>query len=138
MAQIVLVDDHDDIRSLLAATLSRAGHQVRSAATQDEGLRLHAAAKADALVLDLCTPGMSGAEAIALLRARGDATPIVAISGAAFMLDGEPPLRRSMTAALDAGADAFLPKPFSTRVLGTAIERLLGQDTRREPACSAA
>lgn len=138
MAQIVLVEDNDDVRRLLAAALTQAGHQVRPARTHDQGLRLHRAANADVLVLDLYAPGISGPDAIASLRAQGDETPIVAISGAAFVLDGEMPLRRSMTAALDAGADAFLPKPFSTRVLGAAIARLLGEEAQAQPACVAA
>jgi len=128
MARIVLVEDDDDVRGLLAATLPRAGHQVRPARTGGQGLELHAAAPADVLVMDLCTPGLSGVESIARLRDGGDATPVVAISGAGFLLDAEPPLRRAMTTALDVGADAFLPKPFATRVLVAAIRRVLGED----------
>lgn len=138
MAQIVLVEDNDEVRGLLATTLTRAGHVVRPAPTGGHGLRLHEAKSADLLVMDLCTPGMSGIEAIARLRESGDLTPVVAISGASYLLDIEPPLRRAMTMALDAGADAFLPKPFNSSVLVASIDRLLRSEDACAPSCATA
>lgn len=127
MAQIVLVEDNSELRALFAGALGRAGHLVRQARTGCEGLQLHRVAPADVLVVDLCTPELSGAEAIARLRSTGDATPVVAISGAGFILDASPP-RRTMSTALESGADAFLPKPFNSRALLGCIRRLLGDE----------
>jgi CheY-like chemotaxis protein len=76
--------------------------------------------------MDMCTPGLSGAAAIRQLRDGGDDTPIVAISGACRLLDGEWPPRTSLGTALDTGADAFLAKPFTSKSLLLTLRRLLG------------
>jgi CheY-like chemotaxis protein len=127
MANVLLVDDNTEIGHLLASALRRGGHEVRIAASGGQGLAMHKAATADIFVMDLCTPGVSGADAIERLRDGGDDTPIVAMSGACRLLDGEWPPRTAMGTALEAGADAFLAKPFTSKSLLMTLGRLLDQ-----------
>ena len=127
MTSVLLAEDNSEIAELLARALTNSGYDVRHALTGGEALALHRRRSADLLVLDLCTPGLSGADAIEQLREAGDATPIVAVSGACRLLEGEWPPRTAMFTALEAGADAFLAKPFTTKSLLLTMRRLLDQ-----------
>jgi CheY-like chemotaxis protein len=64
MARILIVDDEGGIRSLLARTLSRAGHEVRTAAHGGEAMQLCASEHFDVLLSDVLMPGMNGHELV--------------------------------------------------------------------------
>ncbi len=71
MADVLVVEDTDDLRGLLEVRLRKEGHRVLSASSGDEALTLLAGRKApDVIVLDVGMPGMSGLELHAALQVR--------------------------------------------------------------------
>jgi DNA-binding response OmpR family regulator len=108
---VLVADDNPDILELVALTLERDGYEVVQARTGEEALRLAAEREPHLAVLDLMMPGIDGYEVIRRLRAEetGRRVPILILS--AFAED------RQAAHALDAGADAYMRKPFSPREL---------------------
>lgn len=76
MKKILVIDDDVEINQLVAKVLLRAGHDVRTAATGEEGLLLLEAFAADLMIVDKNLPGMHGGEVIARARRR---FPFVAV-----------------------------------------------------------
>ncbi len=103
MTRVLVVDDEPPILRALTANLRARGYDADAAATGEEALRLAAARRPDAVVLDLGLPGMSGLDVIAGLRG-WTATPIIVLSARGA--------ERDKVAALDAGADDYVTKPF--------------------------
>lgn len=115
-AQIVLVEDDWSIRRFLHDTLTRAGHAVREAGTAKEGLVAVAEGETQLLILDLGLPDMDGVDFIRALR-RWSAVPILVLSARTTEHD--------KVAALDAGADDYLTKPFGVGELQARLRVLL-------------
>jgi two-component system KDP operon response regulator KdpE len=111
-ARILVVDDEPQIHRFLAPALEAAGFVPLRAATAAEGLRLAAERHPDLVLLDLGLPDMDGTQAIPRLRAFS-AVPIVVLSAR----DRE----AGKIAALDAGADDYVEKPFA---LGELLARI--------------
>jgi len=126
MSRVLVVDDEAPILRALTANLRARGYESDAAATGEEALRLAAANHPDAVVLDLGLPGMSGLEVIRGLRGWTD-VPIIILSAR----DAE----RDKVAALDAGADDFVTKPFGMDEL---FARLRAALRRRAPSGEAA
>lgn len=124
MGRVCLVDDDIMVRDALAMGLSDAGFEVLTAPGAAAGLDLISRRQVDALITDLNMPGTDGAQLIAEARRRWPDMPIIAISGAS-VIEGRP----LNDAALDAGADAALVKPFRARQLAEALKRLLEAKT---------
>lgn len=103
MSRILVVDDEVPILRALAANLRARGYEPLSAATGEEALVTASAHPPDAVVLDLGLPGMSGLEVIEGLRGWTN-VPIVVLSARGA--------ERDKVAALDAGADDYVTKPF--------------------------
>lgn len=103
MSRILVVDDELPIRRALIANLTARGYDVDAAATGEEALQLAAARHPDLVLLDLGLPKMDGLEVIAGLRG-WSAVPIIVLS--AREQESE------KVAALDAGADDYVTKPF--------------------------
>lgn len=116
MAHILLVDDHQAVRSALVRYLRLHGHSVTEVASARAALE-HAGESFDVVVTDLKMPGLGGAELVRGLRARGVDAPVVLMSG------------RFPHAEEAAVADFVLQKPFSPEVLCSTIDRVLGTDT---------
>jgi two-component system phosphate regulon response regulator PhoB len=116
---VLIADDDPDILLLLSVTLERDGWEVISAAN---GLRAHEVAlerRPNLVVLDLMMPGIDGCEVARRLRA-DDATkdvPILIVT--AFAEESQ------AARALEAGADAYMKKPFSPRDLLAKTAALL-------------
>jgi DNA-binding response OmpR family regulator len=124
--RILVVDDDENLRRLVAAYLETEGYQVLQAA---DGRTALAAVKEQApqlVVLDLMLPGIDGVEVAKQIRA-GSSVPILMLTargGEDDMLDG-----------FGAGADDYLVKPFSPKVLVArvrAVLRRLGADKSEE------
>jgi diguanylate cyclase (GGDEF)-like protein len=120
----VLVADDDEIyRGLLATTLSRWGYQVTPVAGGEQALeRLEAEGAPTLAILDWMMPGLTGPEVCARLRARAGAryTYVLLLTARHKMED--------VIEGLDAGADDYLTKPFDTSELRArlrAAERIL-------------
>jgi len=103
VARVLVVDDEEAIVRALSANLKARGYEVDLAATGEQGLDLAARRHPDAVILDLGLPGMDGQEVVRGLRG-WTRVPIIILSARAD--EGE------KVAALDAGADDYVAKPF--------------------------
>jgi two-component system, OmpR family, KDP operon response regulator KdpE len=110
--RILVVDDEKSIRSFLKTSLSAYGYAVFEAEKGKEALTGSISVHPDAIILDLGLPDMDGREVIVKIRQRTK-TPIIILSVR------DDPLEK--IAALDAGADDYLTKPFS---VGELLARL--------------
>lgn len=102
---ILVIEDDSQIRRFLRATLSNQGYQLIEATTAQEGINQVAMRHPDLIILDLGLPDKDGLEVTRSLR-EWSATPIIVLS--ARDQEGD------KIAALDAGADDYLTKPFGT------------------------
>jgi len=102
-ARVLVVDDEAPILRALATNLRARGYTVDAAASGEEALDLAARHRPDAVILDLGLPGMSGIEVVAGLRG-WTGLPIIILSARGAEHD--------KVAALDAGADDYVTKPF--------------------------
>ena len=119
-ARILVVDDEPQILRALGINLKALGYRVDTAATGEEALRKAADHRPDTVILDLGLPGMDGIDVIRGLRG-WTKIPIIVLS----VRDAE----REKIAALDAGADDYVTKPFG---MGELLARLRAA-LRREP-----
>jgi two-component system KDP operon response regulator KdpE len=121
-AEILVIDDEIQIRRLLRVTLEGAGYRVREAETGQAGLTEVGFLRPDAVILDLGLPDKTGQAVLAELRA-WSTVPVLILS-----VRGED---HAKIAALDAGADDYLTKPFSG---GELLARLRVLLRRAEPS----
>src|SRR4029077_19229952 len=119
--RVLVVDDEPQILRALRATLRGAGYTVDAAASADEALTAAAAHPPEAVILDLVLPDGNGTDVCRELRSWSDA-PVIVLSAV-----GE---ERQKIAALDAGADDYVTKPFSVDEL---LARLRAVLRRRSP-----
>jgi two-component system KDP operon response regulator KdpE len=106
--RILVVDDEKAIRRFLRASLSSHGYNVFESATGVEALERAVSLHPDAIILDLGLPDIDGIEVARKIRKRSK-IPIIILSIREETMD--------KVAALDAGADDYLTKPFSTKEL---------------------
>ena len=116
---ILCADDDADILSLVSLRLGRAGYEVLTAADGQTALELARARRPVLAVLDVMMPRLTGVEVLAELRR--DA----AFAGLKVILLSARVLEPDVTRGLDAGADAYVPKPFRAKELVDEVERLL-------------
>jgi two-component system, OmpR family, KDP operon response regulator KdpE len=107
-ARILLVEDEPDIRRFVRLTLSAAGHEVFEAASLERGLIEAGTRRPDLTILDLGLPDGDGVDLIRELRTWSSA-PVIVLSARSGEDD--------KVAALDAGADDYLVKPFGAAEL---------------------
>ena len=79
--RVLIVDDEAPIRELLRVVCVEEGHEARTAASVQEALQLWRAWRPGCIFLDLVMPGEPGTELVRSVRAVGDKTPIVIVSG---------------------------------------------------------
>ena len=116
--EILIVEDDDATREMLATALKMTGYRVRSASDGLAGLRLLEAYEPDVVVLDLNLPIASGFEVLTELRAvaKTRLTPVIAISG----------MDASLKAARENGDFVMtIPKPFEPEAIVRAVERAM-------------
>jgi two-component system KDP operon response regulator KdpE len=121
--RILVVDDEPQIRRIMRTTLTGAGYEVDDAKTGEEALEKLRDYHPDLVLLDMNMPGIGGLAACREIRA-GTAAAIIVLTVRNTEAD--------KVAALDAGADDFINKPFSTPELLARIRAAL----RRVPASS--
>jgi two-component system KDP operon response regulator KdpE len=110
--RILLIEDEPEIRRFLRASLGAHGFELREASTGQEGLRQAAEQPPDIILLDLGLPDIGGLQVIEQVRG-WSSVPIVVLSARGQEAD--------KIAALDAGADDYLTKPFG---VGELLARL--------------
>lgn len=116
---IVVVEDEADLAELVAYNLERAGYQVRVARDGEAAVQMIDMSPPDLVVLDLMIPKISGLEVARQVRTspRTSGVPILMLTAKAEELD--------QVAGLRAGADDYVTKPFSIKVLLARVEAVL-------------
>ncbi len=113
---ILLVDDEDSVRKVLAFPLERDGYDVVQAADGEEALEKFDAHPVDLVVLDIMLPRLDGLEVCKRLRAKS-AVPIIMLTARDDELD--------KVIGLELGADDYITKPFSIREFRSRVRALL-------------
>lgn len=116
MGDILIVEDDPNIRKLVRVNLVKRGYTVREAEDSHQAIALFQAEPADLVLLDLVLPGLSGVDVCSWIRARSD-VPIIVLSA---RLEEE-----LKVAALDAGADDYVTKPFGQEELLARVRAFL-------------
>ncbi|MFZ0053151.1 MAG: response regulator transcription factor [Desulfobaccales bacterium] len=122
---ILVVDDEEDILELLRYNLVREGYRVTCVSSGEEALKTATAILPDLIVLDLLLPGMDGLEVCRLLKgeARTRTIPVIMLTAKGEEAD--------IVSGLELGADDYLTKPFSPRILLARIRAALRRRTAR-------
>lgn len=129
VVRALVVDDEPALVRVVAAYLEREGFEVRTAGDGFEALRLAREAEPDVVVLDVMMPGIDGLEVCRRLRTFSDAY-VIMLTARAEEID--------TLLGLSVGADDYLTKPFSPRVLVARIRTMLrrprGSSSPAEPS----
>jgi two-component system OmpR family response regulator len=115
--RLLLVDDEENLRSMLQAALRHTGFEVRPAADGREALDAARAERPDVIVLDVMLPDLDGFEVCRRLRTEGIATPVVFLTARDATED--------KVRGLSLGGDDYLVKPFSLEELVARIDAVL-------------
>lgn len=123
---ILVVDDEEDILELVRYNLQREGYQVAAAVSGEKALKMARQQPPDLIVLDLMLPGMDGLDVARHLKndARCRQVPIVMLTAKGEEAD--------VVTGLELGAEDYVTKPFSPRILLARIKAVLRR--RGEPA----
>ncbi len=124
--RLLVVDDEDNLRSMLAAALAHNGFEVETASDGNEALASLSEHNSDLVVLDVMMPGIDGFEVCRRMRANADTTPVLFLTARGDTSD--------KVRGLKLGGDDYLEKPFSLEELTARIEAIL----RRTDAADAA
>ena len=119
---ILVADDDDDILLLVTTRLRRDGFEVVSASSGDEALALARERRPAVAALDIGMPGLDGVEVLEHIRADGDLREMRVLLLTAKAQESD--VRRGY----DAGADAYVKKPFSPADLSARVRALLAGD----------
>lgn len=103
---ILLVDDEEGYRELIARVLTKAGYEVLQAADGLEALSLLERSKIDLVISDILMPALNGYALVARLRAKWPTMPVILTTG--FL----PPAKTIMNGSVD-----FIPKPIDSETL---------------------
>ena len=130
-ARVLLVEDEQHVRTIVARILRGAGYEVLEASEGEEGLRIveHEGERLDLLLTDVVMPRLSGAELAARARRLHPRLALLFASGYA---NGE------LSAHAEFAQSCFLPKPFSVHELLGAVEAALGEAATETPAAERA
>jgi DNA-binding response OmpR family regulator len=122
--RILVVDDEPDILELVSFNLSKHGYEVQCVTSGEAALEAVRTDPPDAMVLDLMLPGVDGLDVCRQIKSDAvtRSIPILMLTA-----KGE---EREMVAGLEQGADDYVAKPFSPRVLVARVKAIL----RRKPA----
>ena len=118
---VLVAEDDEDIRSLVAFRLERAGYRVVAAADGRRAYEVAVAQLPDLAVLDVMMPRLDGYELMRRLRAdeRTSRLPIILLTARAQESD--------VQRGLEAGADDYIRKPFSLQELMARVQAILGR-----------
>jgi two-component system OmpR family response regulator len=123
--RILVVEDDLKMAALLQRGLVEEGHAVDVARTGDDAVWMATAAEYDAIVLDVMLPGLDGVEVCRRVREAGVWAPVLMLTARDGVED--------RVAGLDAGADDYLPKPFSFAELLARLRALVRRGSVERP-----
>lgn len=121
-AVVLVADDDEDILSLVAFRLERAGYEILTATDGEQALALALERHPDLAVLDVMMPKLTGLEVTERIRAAGDDVkniPIVLLTARVQEAD--------IARGFEAGADDYIKKPFSPQELRARVQAILGR-----------
>ena len=124
---ILAVEDDEDILQLLKYNLTKEGYRVTAVTSGEEGLQLARSTAPDLILLDLMLPGVDGLEVCRRLKidAKTRQLPIIMLTAKGEETD--------MVTGLELGADDYITKPFSTRVLLARVRTVLRRRSTAPP-----
>jgi len=122
MSRILIIEDETPMRTALTDVLEGEGYRALAAADGEAGLRKAVTEKPDLILLDVMMPKLDGFAVCAELRRLGHATPVLMLTAKGQIED--------RVNGLDAGADDYLVKPFSTEELLARVRALLRRTQR--------
>jgi DNA-binding response OmpR family regulator len=125
-ATVLVVDDDADLRALLTFAFTDAGYEVVEAASGAAAIAVYRARKPDVVILDIGLGDIDGVEVCRTIRAHGN-TPIVFVTSRSDEAD--------QLLGFEAGADDYVTKPFSPKVLVAHVTSVL---RRGQPAAPSA
>jgi len=125
-AKIFIVDDEEDILDLVDYVLSKEGYTVERFHTGEEILRKVKSDLPNLILLDLMLPGVDGLDVCKLLKRTSNTAniPIIMLTAKGEEAD--------IVTGLELGADDYIPKPFSTKILLARVKSVLRRRTRKE------
>jgi two-component system phosphate regulon response regulator PhoB len=126
--RILVVDDEEDLLELVRYNLTKEGYEVTCVASGEEAIKAARKQPPELIVLDLMLPAVDGLEVCRRLKADARTREIPSIM---LTAKGE---ESDMIAGLERGADDYIAKPFSPRVLGARIKALLRRHENRRQA----
>jgi two-component system phosphate regulon response regulator PhoB len=117
--RILVVEDEEDILELLKVNLSKEGYQVECATSGEDALNIFRKKVPDIVILDLMLPGMDGLDVAKILKndSQSKEIPILMLTARGEEAD--------IVTGLELGADDYMTKPFSPRVLLARIRAVL-------------
>lgn len=116
MATILVIEDEPELVKVLRSYLEQAGFSVLTAARGDTGLSTWEHKRPDLVLLDLNLPGMDGLDVAREIRRKSE-TPIIMLTARVEEID--------QLIGLELGADDYIPKPFSPRLVVARVRALL-------------
>lgn len=116
MATILIIEDEPELVKVLRSYLEQAGYNVLAAGRGDSGLAAWDRSRPDLVILDLNLPGMDGLDVARAIRSKGT-TPIMMLTARVEEMD--------QLLGLEVGADDYIPKPFSPRIVAARVRALL-------------
>ncbi len=123
MALVVLIDDDPQLLDVLSLAVGDAGHEVSTAKDGNGGYDLIRAKKPAVVISDVNMPGIDGFALCKKLREEGNQVPLVLLTSRDNEIDE--------ALGLELGADDYVSKPFSTKVLLARIAALLRRESHR-------
>jgi len=111
--QIMIIEDEEALKEVLEYSLRRAGFTVNAFGNANDALIALEDCPPDLVLLDLMLPGLQGLQFLEILRQRDKSTPVIVISARNSEAD--------IIKALEHGADDYLPKPFSLKLVEAKI-----------------
>jgi two-component system phosphate regulon response regulator PhoB len=117
--RILIIDDEEDIQELISYNLTREEFEVRTASSGEEGLTLISEFSPDLIILDIMLPGINGLEVCRRMKTSAEMQeiPIIMLSARGEEAD--------IVTGLELGADDYMPKPFSPRILLARVRAVL-------------
>jgi len=124
--RVLIVDDEEDVLELVRYNLDRSGYQVETAASGEEALAKTKRKLPDLIVLDLMLPGIDGLEVCKKLKSdvKTESVPIIMLTAKGEETD--------IVTGLELGAEDYVTKPFSPKVLVARVRRLLHRAVSRD------